>query len=506
MFQIPKFDYQPYLEIAKRRILWIILPLLVTLIGGGIYVFKTPKIYRASTLILVESQRVPQSYVQSTITESLQSRLQTISQQVHSRTNLEKIIQEFNLFPKQKKKEGIFSKIKRKALSFIGIVNAADETKEEEQPSMLQLVENIRKKINVSLKSRNKAFEISFEWRKPKIAADVTNAIASQFIEQNLRVREEMAMGTTNFLDSEVKRLEQRLEKKEHELEKYKREHMGMLPDQLQSNLNILNQLKDELNNLEKRVDMEKQQAMMLRNQMNMANNNNMGLEMEPLNMEENFQGGEIESLKGKLENMKTRYTDKHPDVLTVKRQIAKLEQQEQENNSIEPPEEDLEMPEFSSQDMFKPQLEQINNRIANYEKRIKEIKAQIEKYKNRVEKTSQVELQLKDLERDYETVRERYHNLLAKKLNAQMAEELEKRQKGEQFRVVDPAIAPKEPFSPDINKIMLMAFVLGLGLGGGSAYLRETLDPAFYTPKEVEDYLDTNVVVSLPIVEKDGE
>jgi polysaccharide chain length determinant protein (PEP-CTERM system associated) len=504
--QIPKIDFQPYIQIALRRKWWIIVPFILCLAGGGGYIATSPKMYRASTLILVEAQRVPQQYVQSTITESLQSRLQTISQQVNSRTNLERVIKNHNLFPENDKPEkGVLAKIKQKLFRLIGREVQADQSK---GPSMLGMVKNVRDKINISLKGRNQAFEIAFEWRDPQKAADVTNALASQFIEQNLRVREEMAMGTTSFLDSEVDRIRRQLEQKERALEKFKREHMGMLPEQLNSNLSTLNQLREELNTLQKRVEMEKQQAMMLRNQMSM--NQDFSMPSEPLLSESDMgsgQGPEVSRLQDQLDQLLTKYTERHPDVVSLKKRIEKLQQQQesQEANATGPAEEEMAMPSFSPQDMIKPQLDQIQARIRDYEKQIQETRAEIQKYKERVEKTSEVELELKDLQRDYETVRERYQNLLAKKLNAQMAEELEKRQKGEQFRVVDPAIAPDKPFKPDINKILLMSLVLGLGMGGGLAYVRETIDPAFYTPEEVESYLNTKVEVSLPFVDHKG-
>jgi len=505
MLNIPKIDFQPYFEVAWRRKWWIVLPLILVLIGAAGYVFTSSKMYRASTLILVEAQRVPQSYVQSTITESLQARLHTISQQVHSRTNLESIIRDFRLFA-DKNQEGqdrsFLGKIKERVLSLMQPQDAQSSASDE-GPSMIQKVNSVREKINVNLRGQNKAFEISFEWKDPELAAEVANALASQFIEQNLRVREEMAIGTTRFLDSEVDRIRKELIERENALEQFKKQNMGKLPDQLQSNLNILSQKREELDNLEKRVAMEQQQAMMLKNQMSM-NQNQFSMDSEPMLFEEDLGGGEVAQLEERLDALKTRYTEKHPDVQALKRRIEKLKQQGQSDNATEgPAEEEMALPEFSPQDMLKPQLEQIQARIAQYEKQIGQVKAEIEKYQQRVEQTSEVELKLKNLQRDYETVNDRYQALLSKKLNAQMAEELEKRQKGEQFRVIDPAVAPEKPFKPDIQKIMLMAAVLGFGLGGGLAYVRESLDPAFYSAEEIESYLGTKVLVSLPKVDK---
>ncbi len=144
--------------------------------------------------------------------------------------------------------------------------------------------------------------------------------------------------------------------------------------------------------------------------------------------------------------------------------------------------------------------MDRSEERINKYENKMTNLEAEIQKYKNRVEETPEVGMQLKDIKRDYETVQRRYQDILSKKLNAQMSAELEKKQKGEQFRVVNSAVPPNNPYKPNISKIMFFTLVMGLGLGGGAAYLRETLDPAFYTPEEIEEYLNTEVIVSLPI------
>ena len=501
MLNIQKIDFQPYLEVAWRRKWWIIAPLLLILIVAGGYLATCSKMYRANTLILVEAQRVPQAYVQSTITESLQARLNTISQQINSRTNLERIIKDFDLFSKREMQPSLFERMKDRVVSFVDSRSSQVEASEKSS-SMIQQVNSVREKIEVGLRGRNKAFAISFVWKDPQVAADVANALASQFIEQNLRVREEMAIGTTRFLDSEVDRIRKELIEKENALEAFKRRNMGRLPDQLQSNLNILSQKREELDNLEKRVAMEKQQAMMLKNQISM-NEKQFEMGSDPLLLEEDLGGGQIAQLEDRLEAVKTKYTEKHPDVQVLKRRIAKLKEKQENMSTDGPSLDETGIPELSPGDMLRPQLDQIRSRISQYEQQINEVKAEIAEYQKRVEQTSEVELKLKNLQRDYETVNNRYQALLSKKLNAQMAEELEKRQKGEQFRVIDPAVAPEQPFKPNMQRIMLLAAVLGFGLGGGLAYVRESLDPAFYSAEEVESYLRTKVLVSLPLVDK---
>ncbi len=495
MLNIPKIEFQPYFELAWRRKWWIVIPLCLVLICAAGYASTRQKMYRARTLILIESQRVPQSFVQSTVTESLRSRLNSITQQVKSRTNMENLITRLDLFSQKLEVEpNMLLKAKKKVMSLIQL--SGDEPDDSDKEfSMTQKVNTLRGRINVNLTSRNKSFQVSCVWPEAQVAADVANAVASQFIEHNLKFREEMAMGTTDFLETEVNRIRRDLIERERALQEFKQKHKGRLPSQLQSNLNILSQKRDEINNLENRLSVEQQQAMMIRN--NLKNNEY---------QIEDSGGDKLSNLKNHLRILKLKYTNKHPDVRALKRNIEKLQQEEKRddaNATDEALQDELGIPDTSPNIMLEQQLDRINARIAKYERQIRELKSEIKEYQARVEQTPEVELELKNLQRNYGTVRGRYSDILSKQLSAEMSEELEKRQKGEQFRVIDSARPPGRPFKPDVKKIMVMAAMLGFGLGGGLAFVRETLDPGFYTVEEVESSLGAKVVVSLPLVEK---
>ena len=509
MNKIPKIDIKPYLDVVFRRKWWVIFSLVAAIIAGAGYYKMSPKVYRASTLILVEPQKVPDDYVRPVVTGTIERRLHTITQQIHSRTNLEHIIERFNLEGEtEDMQKGVIDNVK----SRIKKILKWDTSPQAEKESLkkMNMVEGLRKNISVNLRGRggNSAFEISVNWNDAKVAADVTNFVANKFIEENLNVREEMTMATTDFLDREASRIRYELEAKEKELEDFKKKHMGMLPSELRSNINILNQLKEELNNLEKRLDTEKQSTLMLERQMQQMKDNfqpDNFLSFEEENFFETGLNSEIDILETELKKLKYRYTDSHPDVIALKHRIESL-REEMENQPAEP------VPEVATDplidqvmnpaDMISPQVETARNRIQSYEDQIREVKNQIETYKERVEGTPQVELAMTKILRDYETIKSRYDALLSKSLSARMAEELERRQKSEQFRIIDSAVAPVKPFSPDVRKIMLMAIMAGLALGCGMAYIREIMDPCFYDPDEIESALQTPVIVSLPIAE----
>lgn len=481
---ILNINIEYYMNLAVRRKWWIIVPVLLSILAGAVYIKITPKSYKANTLILVEGQKVPTSYVRSTVTESLQSRLHTITQQVYSRTNLEKIIEQFNL----------------------------DADNRKEKPTA-ELVKNLRQKININLRGsgRTQAFEISFIWHNPKTVAEVTNAIASQFIEQNLKVREDMAMGTTAFLENEAEKMRIELEDHEKRLELFNKQHMGMLPSELESNLNILGQLKEELNHLETRIQAENAQAVMLQSQAQMIQME----QMQPSDFIEivldeagGMQSEDITDLESQVRQLRLRYTEKHPDVVALRRRISLIQQNltdDTTGNEASPSESVEDFPaQFDNplafqQDQIKFQLEGINKNIESYQKKISNVKKEIQSYNNRIKRIPEVELDLTKLTRNYSTMQSRYQSLLQKKINARMSEELERRQKGEQFKVLDSAIIPEKPVKPDVKRVMLIALLAGLGIGCGLAYLREIMDGSFYSTEDLEAFLGAKVLVSIP-------
>ena len=493
MIQTTDLNLEYYKDLALRRKWWIIIPFVLSLIIGRVYIKVTPKTFRANTLILVQSQKIPDSYVDSTVTESVQSRLRTISQQIYSRTNLEKIIKEFNL------------------------IKGENEV-EDESTSML--VVSLRRKIKVDIKQRGRrasvqAFEISCEWHDPKIAADVTNAIAYQFIEENLKVREAMAMGTTAFLTNEVTKIKEELEKQEKAVEEFKKKHMGMLPDQLQANIDILGQLKEQLSNVERSARNEQEQTMFLQRQMELleavkSDSNEIGNSSQPISGFER-----LGHLREQLENLRSRYTEKHPDVIDLKCGISALEtklQAKQDHKNDDKSsggvaqETHLPLPEHLNsyarrREELKMELELADKNIGTYKAEAKKIKKQISLYQERIEDTPAVELELIKLTRDYTTIRGRYESLLNKKINAQLSEQLERRQKGEQFKVIDPAISPEKPVKPDVKRVMLIALAAGLGIGFGLAYLREIMDGSFYSTEDLESFLGAKILVNIPFV-----
>jgi uncharacterized protein involved in exopolysaccharide biosynthesis len=288
-----------YLADVILRWRWLImLPLCASLIVGIYFSVVLPKIYQAQTVILVEPQRVPTEYVQSVVSLDLNSRINTISQQILSRTNLEKIIQQFNLFQ--------------------GVEYAGMFTEDK--------FASLRRRIDVAVThGRNRtadSFTLTFKDRSPQKVMDVTNALASFFIDENLKVREAQAVGTSTFLDAELDSMRRRLEQVEEKLKDFRRMHMGELPEQLQSNLSILENLQAQI--------LDKQQAMRdARSRLTELENQPHEVLVSPgqtvqstLSPEER----QLLEMRNELAQLQARYTERHPDIIRLKEAIKDQE------------------------------------------------------------------------------------------------------------------------------------------------------------------------------------
>jgi len=301
-------DITQYFDIANRRKWNIILPFLITLLVGLAYFLNTPKIYEAQTLILVQSQRVPQDFVRTIVSTTVEDRLRTITQQVTSRTNLEKIISNYHLF--------------------------------ENAPAAMSLdakVMNTRSRIKIDVTTAGRAretsaFTISFRNQNPRTVMEVTNALASNFITENLKIRESQALGTTSFLRNELRSAEKQLMEKEEGLKIYRERYMGGLPEQLETNLSILERLQAQLDQHSTNLRDAESRNIILQRQI--AEHQSSGLVLTVDSSTDGQGTRDIGSLRNELATLESRYTQNHPDVIRIKNMIAKMEAQRSGNGT----------------------------------------------------------------------------------------------------------------------------------------------------------------------------
>jgi polysaccharide chain length determinant protein (PEP-CTERM system associated) len=488
-----------------RRKWYIIIPLAVSIIiSFGVYK-NLPKVYRSTTVILVQAQRVPESYVRPTLTDSVSERLNTISQEIFSRTRLERVIKGFNLYP------SLLNKL-----------------------HMEEIVDMMKTKIEVKVQRQN-AFSISFEGTEPGTVMQVTNQLASMFIEENLKSRESRVEGTSEFIGKELQTMESNLKKKESLVRGYKERNMGQLPGQLEANLRIHERIQLQFKTTSDNLRAAEDRAVLLQNQIeqlmsrqseeysstilsarrNLAQGENIRAERSPVES----QAAQLNALKRELANAESKYTGSHPDVVDLKRKIADLEprvrkqEEERERRLRELRERQEETAADSNLRAASPLADPATERLmtqykTQYKetqletKRLKEemgnLKEQMALYQRRIEETPKREQEMVEINRDYDILRVYYQTLVDKKYQSQMAENLERKQQGEQFRVLDPARLPEKPFKPDRDRVLLMGALFGLAIGLGAAWLRESMDRSFYEVSDLETYLELPVLATL--------
>ena len=476
------FKPDQILEIALRRRWLIIIPFCLALVVGIYLSITLPKLYQASTLILIQPQKVPSNFVQSIVSTDMESRISTISQQIMSRSNLEKIIERFGLF-KGTEAEKMFFEDK---------------------------INTLRNRIAVDVTRARKgadAFSISYTGKEPEKVMRIANTLASFFIDENLKLREASAVGTSNFLDVELQSMRERLEKNEAELKNYRERYMGGLPEQLDTNLRVLDRLQEQLGG--------KQEA--LRDAQNRLDAfDSQVAEIEKLrdaivaaSTDDIMKNPETDSLlklaqlREQLAYLKTKYTDQHPDIKRLESTIKKLEAQitvVSDENSVQSK---LNM--TRQEYIQKKRRDDIINEINGYKDDIAAIQDQTEIYQKRVEDTPKREQELLTLKRDYQNIMESYNSLLGRKLEAEMAVNMEKKQKGEQFRIIDPARLPEKPISPNMRRLFLMVIAVGLGIGGCLTYGFEYIDQSFRRPDDVESYLGLPVIATIKLIHQPG-
>ena len=485
------FTLDEYLEILRRRMWYIIIPFVLVMAGASIYAIIAPREYKASTLVLVSPQSVPEDFVHATVTSRVEERLQSIAQEVMSRTRLETIMTEFRLYEKE-----------RKNLS-----------KEE-------VVELMRKNIQVELptkKDERGSFAISFINDNPNTAMAVANRLSSLFIEENLKIREQQASGTTEFLTNELAASKAKLDQMEASVTQYKRRFMGGLPEQRDTNLKILDQMQNQNQRISESIRAAEDRKLFIQKQLTdmdmpasmpvaAGSGKDSQSSIKPSLTQKDAgsavaadTGGTYETkkdkLKRELEDLRTKYTDNHPDVLAMKKKLADLEKNKYTyDNDIKS---DPRYKELKNQLMITSlEIKRLHDESAS-------VSAQINKYMGRVEQTPAREQDMAAMLREYESTKVAYETLMKKSQGAEQAENLEKRQKGEQFKIIDPARVPEEPFSPNIPKILLISLFAGLAGGMALAFIREQMDRSFHDAADVELSLGIKVLATIPKIEQ---
>ena len=448
-----------YWDMVVLRRWWIIGPLFL----GWLIVFASawviPPKYTSETVILVEQQKVPEQFVMPNVQVDLQERLQSITQQVLSRSRLLSIINSLHLY------QGLF-------------FSSPDD-------QIMQMRRDIKIDL-VQAPSRNggpgalTAFKVSYVADKPQIAQQVNTQLATLFIDENVRASQQQSESTTNFLDSQLTGAASALAAQEKKMREYEAGHMGELPEQLQSNLQILNGAQAQLQaTIDTRDKALEQQAYL----------NSLATQYDAMGVTETSAATpqttaqQLQMLRADLAAMESKYTPDHPDVKKLKDTIAKMEQMQKDTQDVQsadasqdsdksgasPAQVQAMTPVMQIQSQLKANKLEIQSREAL----IVRLEAKVNQYQARLNATPERQQELSDIMRNYDESKKNYDALLGKTMASSLATSLTRQQQGDQFRIIDPPSLPDKASFPDRFKFSLaglgaglaLAFVFGVGM-----------------------------------------
>ncbi len=531
--------------IRRQKNIFITLFLLTWLAAIALALFLPP-VYRAETTILIEEQQIPQEFVRTTITSYVEERLQVITQQIMSRPRLEEIIERFSLYPEMKKNHTRAEIIERlhKDIS-LQTVSADVVDRRTGRPSTATI-----------------AFNLSYEGADPSTVAKVTNRLASLYLEENLRQREKRVSNITSFLQQEHNGLTKRINNLEDKLSAFKQQHGRELPEFNNVNLQAVNRLTRDLEQNRMQLSSLYERKIYLEGQLAgidpQQNRNSLRSDEGRLLLPPNER---LKSLRLELLNLQSRYSDKHPDIIKIKREIAELEAHQPEQQSgaveleakkeqlkklklqekelvgklgtkhpdrirlekeiskleleIEKNRSDLKnsnvdlAPESATNPAYiniKVQIQSAGLEIAALKAAIKRNQQKLEEYQARLENAPLVERDYNKMLRELEQAQARNADISQKLTEAQVAQEMEESQQGERFTIIDPALVPEKPSKPNRLAIALIGFVLALGFATGIAALRENLNSTIKNSADLARLTGLPLLTTMPVMENRSE
>jgi polysaccharide chain length determinant protein (PEP-CTERM system associated) len=475
--------------LLRRR--WLLLvPFACGAAGAPLLARLAPERYRSEALILVIPQRVPDNYVKPTVSQTIEERLPAITDQILSRSRLEKIIQDMGLYKVERSRE-----------------------------VMEDVVQTMRRDVTTSAVGKEvNSFRVGYVSDHAETARKVTERLASLYIEQNLKDRESQAENTSQFLDTQLEDAKRRLIEQEKKLEAYRKSHAGQLPSQLQGNLqsiqnaNLQRQLLNESTNRaqERRLLIERQ----------IADTQAVPLPPSPLPVSTSdappgaSTGQQLDLSRARLAGLLQRYTPDHPEVMSLERTIAdlvvRLESETTTSATKTEPEKPITPAEAAQQKKIldlRAELAVIDHQLNANRTEDARLAQTIAAYQAKVDVVPTRESELVELTRDYSTLQTAYASLLTKREDSVIAANLERRQIGEQFKLLDTASLPEKPYN-QVQRFAVMASgaAAGLVLGLLVSALLEYRDTSFRQEEEVLKLLSLPVLALIPLMSSDRE
>ena len=475
-------------RLALRRAWLLVLPIMLGIVVAANVSRRLPNWYRSETLIMLMPQRVPESYVKTTSTDRVEDRLITLEEQILSRSRLERIILDLDLY------QGLRARL-----------------------PLESVVDRMRKEITIRVEGKE-LFRLSYISEDPETVQKVATRLSSLFIDENLRDRENQAEATNEFLDSQLQDARLRLIDHEKKLEEYRRQYSGQLPTQAASNLQAIQNLQLQVQGLEEASGRALERRLLLERQLadlQLAEPTPIVGAVTAAPGQVGGEGGTtaaaLEAARSQLRVLLMRAKPDHPDVEMLQRTIRDLEtkrQVELVESATVPDEKALEKVESPVERLrekrrrdLSAELDVLDHEIEEKQQQEARLRDQVAQYQSKLDAMPSRESDLVELTRDYRTLQATYESLLVKREDAKLAANLERRNIGQQFKVLDPAKVPERPFSPNRPLIVGGGAVGGLAVGLLLVGLLEYRDSSFAREDEVVRLCQVPVLALIPIM-----
>jgi succinoglycan biosynthesis transport protein ExoP len=513
----PEQDLRHYWRILMGRKQYFLGTALAIVVVAAVVALALPPIYESTATILIEEQQIPPDFVRSTVTGFADQRIQSLNQQILSRTRLLEIIRQFNLYPEMREKytqEEIIEKMR-------------DDIKVE----LISAEMTDQKKRGRKAQSEGVtiAFTIAYRGRNPDVVQRVTSNLSSLYLQENLKIREQQAKSTTQFLETELKEIQERIKTLGQKITEFKSKHEGILPELQQFNLSQAERLEKEIDQLNVQIRAAEERKIYLEGQLATVKPDSplisstgervmdpysrlKALEVVLCDLQSRYADShpdiqkvkremaelqkvvgrtpgspslkrqKLTQLRAELAQIQGRYSEQHPEVVKLKKEIAALEKIPETGGAAQP----VSQPDNPAYVNLLTNIQAAANDIAALKRQRAELEAKLKTYRQRLELAPQVEQEYLALTRDYQNAHTKHQEIMNKILEARIAEGMEESQKAEKFTLIDPASYPEKPVSPKRGLIFLAGLILSLGGGLGMVALAENLDHSIKSADEL--------------------
>ena len=467
-----------YIDILRRRALLMVAVFIVVTVTASAFAILLPPVYESSGTILIESQQISTNIIESSVTGFASERIEVIKQRVMTRENLLRIIKKYNLF--SSKKESRVTSV---------------------------LLDDLRKRIKITMLSSSMggrqskatiAFSITFEDRHAELAYGVTSELVTLFLDENIKSRVERATETTKFLSQEANRLKADLEKMENLVAAFKQKNASSLPENLGLKTAILQRTEVTLADLDRDYKATEIELQRLELELSAAKS---GLDVVETPI------SRLKQLKAEYRQASINYKDTHPTIRALKRKIEMLEKGAVFEDDIATPATGIGL-RINSELILKLEalITTAKGRLKSLDSQRKPMRKKIAQYEKEIINTPLVELGLSSLLRDHGNAKKKYEEIQAKRLSAQIAENLEGENKSERFSLIDPPLLADKPIKPNRAKIILIGLFLALAAAVGIALLLEILNQRIRGKGALTAIIGTSPLVEIPYITTSGE